>query len=53
MINGRTFEPGESGEVKIPGSNDRLLIKCIEVKADSVIIEISGRRRELKLRSGL
>ena len=52
MINGRTFEPGEEGEVKLP-TGGKMLIKCEEVKADSAVIVISGQRRELRLRSGL
>jgi hypothetical protein len=52
MINGRTFEPGEEGEVKMP-SGGRMLIKCEDIKADSAIINVGGKRRELKMRSGL
>src|SRR3569832_283773 len=52
MINGRTFEPGEEGEVRMPGGA-KMLIKCEEIKAESAIINIGGRRRELHLRSGL
>jgi hypothetical protein len=52
MINGRTFEPGEEGEVKFT-SGQRMMIKCVEIKADSATIEVNGQRRELKLRSGL
>jgi hypothetical protein len=52
MINGRTFEPGEEGEVKLP-TGGKMLIKCEEVKAESAVILIRGQRRELRLRSGL
>ena len=52
MINGRTFEPGEEGEVKLP-SGAKVLIKCEEIRADSTVITVSGARRELKLRFGL
>ena len=52
MINGRTFEPGEEGEVRLP-SGAKMLIKCEEIKADSAIINFAGQRRELRLRSGL
>jgi hypothetical protein len=51
MINGRTFEAGEEGEVKLPGGA-RVLIKCEEIKADSAIIVIGGQRRELRFRTG-
>jgi hypothetical protein len=52
MINGRTFEPGEEGEVRLP-TGGKILIKCEEIKVDSAIINVGGQRRELKLRSGL
>ena len=52
MINGRTFEPGESGEVKLP-SGTRALIKCLEIKSESAIIEVAGQRLELKMRFGV
>lgn len=52
MINNRTFEPGEEGEVRMPNGG-KVLIKCEEIKADSAVISVSGQRRELKLRSGL
>jgi hypothetical protein len=51
MINGRTFETGEEGEVRMPGG--KILIKCEEIKADSAIITVGGQRRELRLRNGL
>ena len=52
MINGRTFEPGEEGEVRLP-TGGKMMIKCEEIKADSAIVIIAGQRRELRLRSGL
>ena len=52
MINGRTFEIGESGEVRLP-SGTKLLIKCEEIKVDSVIISVDGQRREIRMRFGL
>lgn len=52
MINGRTFEPGEEGEIKLP-QGGRMLIKCIEIKSESATIESGGQRHELRLRSGL
>jgi hypothetical protein len=52
MINGRTFEIGEEGEVKLPAGG-KMLIKCEEIKADSAVINVGGQRRELRLRSGL
>lgn len=51
MINGRTFAEGEKAEITV--SNRRVLIQCIRINDDSVVIEIEGSRRELKLRRGL
>lgn len=52
MINGRTFEPGEAGEIKLPGGG-KLLIKCESIGTDSTIIVVNGERREIHLRFGL
>lgn len=52
MINGRTFEAGESGEVKT-SNGSKVLIKCVEIKSDSAIIEVAGQRQELKMRFGV
>ena len=52
MINGRTFEPGEAGEIKLP-SGVKVPIKCEEIKSESTIITVNGQRRELHLRFGL
>jgi hypothetical protein len=51
MINGRTFEPGEEADVKMP-SGAKVLIKCEEIRAESAVILIMGQRRELRLRAG-
>jgi hypothetical protein len=52
MINGRTFEAGEEGEVKL-ASGGKALIKCEAIRADSAVIVVNGQRRELRLRLGL
>ena len=52
MINSRTFVSGESGEVRLPSGN-KVMIKCQEIRADSVIIIYAGAPRELKMRFGL
>ncbi|HLH55033.1 MAG TPA: hypothetical protein VKY92_15595, partial [Verrucomicrobiae bacterium] len=52
IVNNRTFERGEEGEVHLPNGN-KVLIRCEEIRADSAIISVGGVRRELKLRSGL
>lgn len=52
MINGRTFEIGEAGEVK-PRAGGKVWMKCIEIKSDSAVIEVDGQRHELRLRPGV
>ncbi len=53
MINGRTFERGEEAEIRLP-SGVKVLIKCEEIKEDSVEVLVNGTmRRQLRLRSGL
>ena len=49
IINNRTFEIGEEGEVISNGS--RVHIICKDIKADSVRILVSGEERILRLRS--
>jgi hypothetical protein len=50
MINGRTFEVGESAEVRVGGS--KVLIKCEDIRDSSVIINVGGQSRELRFRPG-
>ena len=52
MINGRTFEPGEEGEVRLPAGG-KMLIKVEEIKSESATIIVGGQRRELRLRAGV
>ncbi len=52
IINNRTFEAGEEGEVRL-SSGTKVLIKCAEIKDDSAIIVVSGQRRELHFRGNL
>ncbi len=52
IINNRTFEAGESAEVKLPGGS-KVLIKCLEIRADSAIVLVNGAERELRMRMGL
>ncbi len=51
MINGRTFEAGESGEVKFRGGT-KIPIQCLEIRDDAVIIKVGTERRELRMRGG-
>ena len=52
MINGRTFEIGETGEVRLPNGS-KALIKCVQIGNDSAVIDVNGQRREVHLRSGV
>ena len=53
IINNKTFEIGEEGDV--PSGSDRVRIRCLEIKDDSVIVQFvaGGLRREIHLRRGL
>jgi len=52
MINGRTFEPGEEGDVRLP-TGAKVRVKCQDIRRDSAIIQVNGQRRELRLRPGI
>jgi hypothetical protein len=52
MINGRTFEAGESGEVKFQGGA-KVSIQCLEIRDDAAIIVVGTQRRELRMRAGI
>jgi hypothetical protein len=49
IINGNTFEPGEIHDMII-GNGTRVPLKCVEIKENSVIVEIGGKQQELFLR---
>jgi hypothetical protein len=49
MVNGRTMAPGEDAEIVTDCG--RLLVHCVDITTNSAIIEVSGERRELRLRS--
>ena len=51
IINNKTFEAGEEGELRISGHPTR--VKCVEVREKSVVISINGINRELFLGSKL
>jgi hypothetical protein len=40
-INSRSFSAGEEGEVRLP-TGERINIKCLEIKPDSVSVEVEG-----------
>ncbi len=47
-INNRPFEAGEEGEIAFGPS--RIRVRCVEVREDSVLIEVDGQTQELRLR---
>lgn len=50
IINNQTFETNEEGEV--PTNPGRARIRCLEIKADSVLVQVGGEQRVLRLRPG-
>lgn len=49
-INGVDFGEGESREVVTPGG--RIRVRCVKIEDDSVVVEVGGVRRTLRLRGG-
>jgi hypothetical protein len=50
IINNQTFETNEEGEV--PTNPGRARIRCLEIKADSVLVQVGGEQRVLRMRPG-
>jgi len=51
MVNGKTLERGEESDVRLRDGS-KVHIRCLEIKADSAVIEVNGQRLELRLRFG-
>ncbi len=52
LIEGKTFAKGEERELTAFGR--RLTVRCLDITAESVVVEVDGVRQELRLpRSGL
>lgn len=51
IINNHTLATGEEADLTLGGR--RVRVRCVEIKADSVVIEVAGQRQELRLRQGL
>jgi hypothetical protein len=49
VINGRTFEPGETGEIRLP-NGARVRVHCVDIGTNSVVALIGAQRCELRLR---
>jgi len=45
IINNHTFAAGDEGDVVTPGG--RIHLSCLEIKTNSVVIEVGGQRHEL------
>ena len=50
IINNQTFEINEEGEVRT--SQGRARIRCLEIKADSVLVQVGNERQVLHFRPG-
>lgn len=50
IVNNRTFEADEEGAVST--ASGRVLIRCLEIKPDSVRLLVNGQERTLHLRPG-
>jgi hypothetical protein len=48
IINNQTFQTNEEGEV--PTNPGRARIRCVEIRADSVLVQVGGEQRVLRLR---
>jgi hypothetical protein len=53
IINNHTFEAGEEGEVGTNAGQGRARIRCLQIKEDSVLVQIGGEQRVLRLRPGI
>jgi hypothetical protein len=51
LVNNHTFEAGEEAEVST--SAGRMRVRCIEIRPDSVLMQIGPERRELRLKGVL
>jgi len=51
IVNGRTLARGEDAEINTDCG--RILVHCVDITTNSAVIEVSGERRELKLRPDL
>jgi len=47
IINNRTFEPGEEGELRVNGRIVR--VRCVEIREDGVTVSINGQSQNLFL----
>ena len=51
IINNRTFETGEEADILLKEGRTR--VRCVEIRDDSVLVEVNGARQELRFRKGV
>ena len=51
IINNHTFEDGEEGEVMT--ASGRARVRCLQIKEESVLVQVGGEQRLLRLRPGI
>jgi hypothetical protein len=49
MINNHTFAVGEEGEVVT--DSGRLTVRCLDIQADSVLVQVNGQVHRIKIDS--
>jgi len=49
-INGEPLRVGEQATIKVLGGTTRIKVKLLQIKANSVVIEADGERKELTIR---
>jgi hypothetical protein len=51
LISGRTMVVGEEADIAVDKS--RVRVRCLDIREDSVVVDVDGKQQELKLRPGL
>ena len=51
IINNHTFETGEEGDILTNAGRSR--VRCLEIRDDSVLVQVGGEQRLLHLRAGI
>ena len=51
IVNNRTLQVGEESDVTT--STGRVRIRCLDIKTESVVVQVGSERRELRLRPGI
>lgn len=51
LISGRTMVVGEEADIAVDKA--RVRVRCLDIREDSVVVDVDGKQQELKLRPGL